>query len=71
MKNLILLALVAGLIFFLSSCSKKESGICYCKYFKGDNKQFDLRSLDKAAQEDSCHVISSNASHFGGSCSLK
>lgn len=71
MKQVILLGLIVGLIVFLAACSKKDKGICYCKYVNGNKTQFDLTSLDKAKQKDSCAVLSSNASFFGGSCSVK
>ncbi|HTO16095.1 MAG TPA: hypothetical protein VLZ83_10000 [Edaphocola sp.] len=70
MKSLLVIVLVL-LAFLIASCSKKESGVCYCTYVKGDNKEFDLRSLDKQKQIDSCNQLSQNASHFGGSCKLK
>ena len=65
------MALVVGIVIFLAACSKKKSGICYCKYVNGNKTEFDLTSLDKAKQNDSCAVLSSNASFFGGSCSVK
>lgn len=55
----------------LSSCSKKTRGVCYCTYLSGDKKEFDLRYLDRQAQQDTCAQISQNASHFAGSCKLK
>lgn len=53
------------------SCKKKETGICYCKYFSGDKKEFDLRHLPRSQQIDSCYVYNQNASHFAGECELK
>lgn len=53
------------------SCKKKESGICYCKYFSGDKTEYDLRSLSRSQQIDSCYVLDGLAEGFAGDCSLK
>lgn len=68
-KSLIVLAGITALLF--SSCSKKESGFCYCKYVSGDKKEFNLNYLPENQRQDTCDLFSSNASHFGGSCKLK
>lgn len=58
-------------VILLMTCKKKETGICYCSYFSGDKKEFDLRHLPRTQQIDSCYVYSQNASHFAGECELK
>lgn len=54
-----------------TGCSKKKSGVCYCKYLSGDKKEFDLRSLDRGRAQDSCNVLDNNARAFAGDCELK
>lgn len=61
--------LLSTITFF--SCKKKESGICYCKYFSGDKREYDLRSLPRSKQIDSCYVLDGLARNFAGDCSLK
>lgn len=68
-KSLIVAVLFVGMALF--SCKKKETGICYCTYFSGDKKDFDLRHLPRTQQIDSCYVYDQNASHFAGDCELK
>jgi hypothetical protein len=58
-------------IFSATACRKKEKGNCYCKYVSGDRKHFDLKSLPRDQQADSCAVLDRNAEAFGGSCDLK
>lgn len=53
------------------SCRKKEKGNCYCKYYSGDRTHYDLTSLPRSAQEDSCKVLDHNAEAFAGDCKLK
>lgn len=55
----------------LTGCSKKKSGVCYCKYLSGDKKEFDLTSLDRGRAQDSCRVLDGYANAFAGDCSLK
>ncbi len=62
---------LGGISLLTPSCKKKTEGICYCSYFSGDKREFDLRHLDRQAQKDTCAQISQNASHFAGSCKLK
>lgn len=72
MKQLLCACLVLCLSAMLTTgCSKKESGICYCKYLSGDKKEFDLRALDRGRAQDSCNVLNKNAAAFAGDCSLK
>ncbi len=52
-----------------TSCRKK--GNCYCKYVSGDKKHYNLTSLSRSEQKDSCSVLDGNAEHYGGSCELK
>lgn len=69
--------LLSGVIVFCAfallttGCSKKKSGVCYCKYLSGDKKEFDLRSLDRGRAQDSCNVLNNNAHAFAGDCELK
>ena len=65
---IVLTMLFAGLALF--SC-KKEKGVCYCKYYSGDKKEFDLRHLPRAQQEDTCALYNQNAAYFVGDCKLK
>lgn len=66
---------VLTILFIVSlastSCKKKDSGVCYCTYYKGDDKEFNLNHLPRSQQIDSCYLTSQNASHFGGSCELE
>lgn len=55
----------------LFSCKKKESGICYCHYLSGDKREYDLRSLTRSQQIDSCYVLDGLAENFAGDCDLK
>ena len=65
--------LLALLIFSTSiySCKKKKSGICYCHYFSGDKKEFDLTHLSRSQQIDTCYLYDKNAEAFAGDCDLK
>lgn len=58
-------------VLTLFSCKKKKSGVCYCKYFSGDKKEFDFSDLPRSQQIDSCYLYNQNASHFAGECELK
>ena len=61
-----------GFIFVVAmSCRKKDKGNCYCSYLSGDKTHYDLTSLTRSQQEDSCYVLDQNASHFAGDCKLK
>lgn len=55
----------------LLSCKKKESGVCYCSYLSGDKKEFNLSSLSRSKQVDSCYVLDNYAEAFAGDCKLK
>lgn len=72
MRNLIFKSLVI-LLFSTTmySCKKKESGICYCHYLSGDKKEYDLTSLSRSRQMDSCYVLDGLAEAFAGDCDLK
>lgn len=70
-KSIIAILLLSGTISILSSCSKKESGVCYCSYLSGDRTHYDLRGMDRQKQIDSCNHLSDLASNFAGSCTLK
>jgi hypothetical protein len=52
------------------ACNKKK-GNCYCKYVSGDKTHYDLNSLSRSEQQDSCRVLDNNAEGFGGECKLK
>ncbi len=54
-----------------NSCKKKESGVCYCHYLSGDKKEFNLSSLTRSKQQDSCYVLDGYAEAFAGDCDLK
>jgi hypothetical protein len=72
MGNLIFKSLV--ILLFSSivySCKKKESGVCYCKYLSGDKKEYNLTSLPRSQQIDSCYVLDGLAKGFAGDCDLK
>lgn len=56
---------------FFSACKKKESGVCYCSYFSGDKKEYNLSSLTRSQQLDSCYVLDGYAEAFAGDCELK
>lgn len=69
LKSIVTIVFIAGMA---TSCKKKESGICYCKYVNGDKKEFDMRSLDRSKALDSCNnKTNKNANAFGGECELK
>lgn len=72
MRKMIMAALLlSGMTGMFSSCSKKESGVCYCSYYSGDRTHYDLKGLDRQKQIDSCNRLSELASNFAGSCKLK
>lgn len=65
---------LSALLFIMASaiaCKKKESGVCYCSYFSGDKKEFDLSDLSRSKQIDSCYVLDGYAEAFAGDCELK
>lgn len=72
MKKIIGILLIA-FIFIATSCNKQDklTGVCYCKFFSGDTQEYDLRTLDRQAQEDACSVHDKNAANFAGSCKLQ
>ncbi|WP_129022134.1 hypothetical protein [Edaphocola flava] len=63
--------LLSGTVSMLYSCTKKESGVCYCSYYSGDRTHYDLRNLNGQQQIDSCNRLNELASNFAGSCKLK
>jgi hypothetical protein len=75
MKTLIYLfaisTTVSAGVLSTSSCAKKKKGNCYCKFYSGDRTHYDLTSLPRKEQEDSCKVIDNNAEAFAGDCKLK
>jgi len=71
MKNIFLVLFLTGAVVSFTSCSKKKSGVCYCKYVSGDKKEFDLSNLERNRAQDSCNVLDNNAHAFGGECDLK
>ena len=68
MKKLIITLSIA---FALTACTKKESGVCYCKFVKGAPQEYDLRSYDRSEQIDKCYTHDNNAAKFGGGCKLE
>lgn len=70
-SSLTILSLVLGVSATTSSCRKKKKGNCYCKYLSGDRTHYDLTSLPRSEQEDSCRVLDQNAEAFAGDCKLK
>ncbi len=72
MKKVIVLSLLTGsFVTFLSSCTKRQDGVCYCSYYAGNKTQYDLSSLPRSQQIDSCYVLNQNAGPFAGSCELE
>ena len=68
----ILFIMLIGFVYTgMTSCRKKEKGNCYCKYYSGDKTHYDLTSLPRSEQQDSCNVLNNNASAFAGDCKLK
>lgn len=63
--------MLLGFVFIMSSCRKKERGVCYCTFYSGDRTHYDLKDLPLQQQIDSCRQLSAQASHFAGSCKLK
>lgn len=63
--------ILCGCTMMATGCSKKETGVCYCKYLSGDKKEFDLSSLDRSRAQDSCAVLDGYAHAFAGDCELK
>ena len=63
------LVVLATVSFF--SCKKKESGVCYCHYFSGDKKEYNLSSLTRSQQIDSCYQLDALAEPFAGDCDLE
>lgn len=71
MKGLTIILIFFATAAVITGCSKKETGVCYCKYVSGDKKEFDLTGVDRAKAQDSCNVLDRNANAFGGECDLK
>jgi hypothetical protein len=72
MKSIVVKSLaILLLITIVYSCNKKESGVCYCKYLSGDKKEYNLKSLTRSQQIDSCYVLDGLANGFAGDCELK
>ncbi|MBL7718420.1 MAG: hypothetical protein JNL72_06270 [Flavipsychrobacter sp.] len=66
------LIITTGIALALSpACKKKERGVCYCSYLSGDKKEYNLSSLSRSQQTDSCYVLDGYAENFAGSCKLK
>lgn len=62
------------LLLTVTSCGKKDnrrSGVCYCTFVKGGPQEYDLTSLTRQQQIDTCNNHSKNAGYFGGKCELK
>ncbi|RYE26444.1 MAG: hypothetical protein EOP51_00375 [Sphingobacteriales bacterium] len=64
-------AIIALTTLTITGCSKKEDGVCYCKYLSGDKKEYNLKNLDDRKAQDSCNVLDGYAEAFAGDCSLK
>lgn len=72
MKKILLIALIIGAVSpSLTGCKKKDKGTCYCSYLSGDKKEFNLSSLSRSEQTDSCYVLDGYAEAFAGSCKLE
>lgn len=75
MKNItfyiIMLLMLAFMVTGAISCKKKESGVCYCSYLSGDKKEYNLSTLTRSQQTDSCYVLDGYAEAFAGDCKLK
>jgi hypothetical protein len=75
MKTLVacftVLSLLVTVPAVTTSCRIKKKGNCYCKYYSGDRTHYDLSSLPRNEQEDSCKVLDNNAEAFAGDCKLK
>ncbi len=67
-----LLALIF-IVFLVSTaaCKKQDSGVCRCSYLSGDKKDYNLSSLSRDRQKDSCNVLDGYAEAFAGDCKLK
>ena len=65
----LLITIISTILLF--SCTKKKSGVCYCKYLSGDKLEFDLSRLSRSEQIDSCYIYNTNAQPFAGNCTLK
>lgn len=70
-KSLVPIALIVLFVVSFLSCKKKEDGVCYCHYFSGDKTEYDLSSLSRSEQIDSCYVLDGLAEAFAGDCDLK
>lgn len=70
-KLMIIIPALALTIISVTSCKKKESGVCYCDYASGDKKEFNLSSMERSQQIDSCYQLDLNAGPFGGECELE
>lgn len=63
---------LAPFILFVASCGEpRTEGICYCEFFSGEDQQYDLRDLDRDAQQTECEKNDRNAANFGGGCELE
>ena len=71
LSSLTVLTLLFAVPMTSTSCRKKKKGNCYCSYVSGDRTHYDLNSLPRSEQEDSCSVLDQNAEGYGGECKLK
>jgi len=56
----------------LSGCGEpRVEGICYCHFFSGDESEYDLRDLDRDAQQAQCIQHDADAEAFAGDCELE
>ena len=70
-KLLTAVMILCTCVLMATGCSKKEKGVCYCKYLSGDKKEYNLSSLERGRAQDSCAVLNGYASAFAGDCKLK
>ncbi|MBL0309125.1 MAG: hypothetical protein IPP77_05455 [Bacteroidetes bacterium] len=65
----VIIIFVASLL--ITSCKKRALGVCYCHYLSGAKTEYNLTSLTRSQQIDSCYVLDGNAGAFAGDCDLE
>lgn len=72
--RIVMTLFVAALIFSATGCKKennRQSGVCYCNFANGEKQEYDLSTLSRSQQIDTCNRHNKNAGYFGGVCELE
>ncbi len=71
MKNLLKLLVFTVIFLACGKDTNRKSGVCYCDFFQGDDKEYKLSNLSRQEQIDACNVHDTNAAKFCGRCELE